>query len=554
MKSILISVLFAVVAFFLAAARINHGLIDSSLPSGPGLTLDESFNIGQGIYVLEAFLHHGPLLFTPSVAEEVFGDPVYLPDFPPLGRVILGAAHQATSWAIPGAEKSTFNVPAARLGSCFALAVTVLLLMEFVRRRYDMATAIAAAVLLLLMPRVIGHARLATQEMGTVLAWLATLVPLLAWWTKDTPPTNRQSLISGLLWGLLMLTKVQGLLLPPLVIVWAIWCFRWSAIRPLALWGVTGLVVFYAGWPWLWLDPLGHTLQYVKTTADRPTTLYVWYLGQRFADKAVPWHFPFVMTLATLPVSVMLFALWRVCARQFTKVETLAVASVLWPLIVFAVPGTPVYDGVRLYVVIMPLIAFIAARGLVSALRLISGRLREFSGPDSATAPRWKKNVARCFCVVALITTVRQFSVQGPFCLEDYSLSVLGTQGAVDVLGLEASYWSDGLNGDFWMQVPENSTVYVAPVSHQFQLSDIHQLVPIVRKRNIRLLPFEYQPEKQRGLVLLNHRLADLPPDLRKKPPGAKLVAESRYCGVVLARLIDTTDGTWSELAGWPKK
>ncbi|MEO1983915.1 MAG: hypothetical protein ABGZ24_25665, partial [Fuerstiella sp.] len=82
MKSILISVLFAVVAFFLAAARINHGLIDSSLPSGPGLTLDESFNIGQGIYVLEAFLHHGPLLFTPSVAEEVFGDPVYLPDFP----------------------------------------------------------------------------------------------------------------------------------------------------------------------------------------------------------------------------------------------------------------------------------------------------------------------------------------------------------------------------------------------------------------------------------------------------------------------------------------
>ncbi|MCP4784882.1 MAG: hypothetical protein GY903_29475 [Fuerstiella sp.] len=553
MKSILISVLFAVAAFLLAASRINHGLVDSSLPSGPGLTLDESFNIGQGIYVLEAFLHHGPLLFTPSAAEEVFGDPAYLPDFPPLGRVILGAAHQLTSWAIPGAEQSTFNVPAARLGSCLALAVTVLLLMEFVRRQYDMSTAVAAAVLLLLMPRVIGHARLATQEMGTVLAWLATLVPLLAWWTKNTPPTNRQSLISGLLWGLLLLTKVQGLLVPPLVIAWAIWCFRWSAIRPLALWGVTGLVVFYAGWPWLWLDPLGHTLQYVSSTADRPT-LYVWYLGQRFTDKTVPWHFPFVMTLATLPVSVTLFATWRICAREFTRVECLAVASVLWPLIVFAVPGTPVYDGVRLYLVIMPVIAFIAARGLVSALRSCSGRLRGLNGPDSATPSGWKKTVAGCICIVALSTTVRQFAVRGPFCLVEYSLSALGTPGAVEVLGLEASYWSDGLNGDFWRQVPENSTVYVAPVSHQFQLSDIHQLVPIVRKRNIRLLPFEYQPEDQRGLVLLNHRLADLRPDLRTDPPGAKLVAESRYCGVVLARLIDTSNGTWSELADWPKK
>ncbi|MEO2017382.1 MAG: hypothetical protein ABGZ53_23760, partial [Fuerstiella sp.] len=158
MKSILVSVLFAITAFFLAAGRINHGLVDSPLPAGPGLTLDESFNIGQGIYVLEAFLHHGPLLFTAATAEDVFGDPAYLPDFPPLGRVTLGAAHQLTSWAIPGAEQSTFNVPAARLGACFALAITVLLLMEFVRRRYDLTTAVAAAILLLLMPRVMGHA------------------------------------------------------------------------------------------------------------------------------------------------------------------------------------------------------------------------------------------------------------------------------------------------------------------------------------------------------------------------------------------------------------
>ena len=141
-SSAFLSGLAAVIAFVLAAALINHGLIDSSLPVGPGLTLDESFNIDQGVYLVDALEQHGPLLFTPTVAREVFGIPRYLPDHPPVGRVVLGIAHQMTSWLIPGSESTAYNVPAARLGSCFALAITVLLITEFARRRYGNATAV----------------------------------------------------------------------------------------------------------------------------------------------------------------------------------------------------------------------------------------------------------------------------------------------------------------------------------------------------------------------------------------------------------------------------
>ncbi|MCA9066776.1 MAG: hypothetical protein KDA96_27100, partial [Planctomycetaceae bacterium] len=60
--------LLAFAAFLIAASRINHGLIDSSLPTGPGLTPDESFNIEQGVYLSHALRQHGPLLFTPETA------------------------------------------------------------------------------------------------------------------------------------------------------------------------------------------------------------------------------------------------------------------------------------------------------------------------------------------------------------------------------------------------------------------------------------------------------------------------------------------------------
>lgn len=550
MKTAKISFLLAVAAFLLAASRINPGLIDSSLPAGPGLTLDESFNIGQGVYMFESFLDHGPLLFTPTGAEEVFGARGYLPDHPPLARFMLGAAHQLTSWAIPGAEDSMLNVPAARLGSCFFLALTVLLLTEFVRRRYGMATAIWTAVAFMLMPRVIGHARIAAQETTTTFFWLLAVVPLLSWWTEDRAPSTKRCLIAGILFGLLLASKIQGVFLPPLIVVWSLYRFQWKAIRPLAIWGVTGFVVFFVLWPWLWLDPVAHLKQYIIKTSERPT-LYVWYLGERFADKAVPFHYPFVILLATTPFAIMVSFVARLCQRAFDRVEWLALGTLLFPLFVFALPGTPIYDSVRLFLVVMPMLAFLSARGLIQLVACLSKNKPQDSG-KSTPSPQRKRVCVGVLCLLMAVVSVSRFSLHQPYCLEEYSLTVGGTRTAVEVLGLECSYWAEGINGDFWKQVPENSTVFVAPVSHQFQLQDLQQLVPIVQQRNIKLESFLYEPTKQRGLLLLLHRLADLPPGLRQVPPGAKVVAEATYRGVVMARLVDTSETDWSAFDGWP--
>jgi hypothetical protein len=528
------------VAFMLAASMVNHGLVNSKLPVGPGLTLDESFNIDQGVYLVDAFAQHGPLLFTPGVAREVFGTPRYLPDHPPLGRFVLGASHGLNSTFITGSESTIYNVPAARLGSSVAFGLTVLLLSEFSRRKYGLTTGLLVAAMLTGMPHLMGHARLAALESCTNLAWVAAMISLLAWWTRHAPPSTLQAAVSGMFWGLLLLTKVQGIFLPVLLFLWSVGQYRFKSIRPLAVFGLIGAVVFFAGWPWLWLDPVKNVMTYLGRTTERQT-LYCWYLGQRFADKEVPWPFPFITTLISLPIWTLSGLTLRSVRAALDSTEKLLLLFVLMPLTVFAVPGVPVYDGTRLFLIVMPPLAVLAARGFSLWL---DGRPR--TNPTTPTSGH-KRNLGRNVFVGILVGCVPLYWTMQPLAISQYGPLAGGSRGA-DKLGMEAGYWSDALNSQFWNQVPENSVVYVAPVSHQFQLSDLESLVPIVQQRGIKLVPWEYDPARQRGLLLLIHRLADLRSSLRAVPTGAKVIAESSRDGVTMARLIDTTDAVFPEL------
>ncbi len=529
-----ISIVSFVAALLLSSMLVDHGTVEGRL-RGPGLTIDESFNIQQGVYLVDALVQHGPLIFSPSTAQKVFGSPEYLPDHPPLGRAVLGVAHYLTAWCVAGSESTGYNVPAARLGSCFAFAMTVLLLSEFCQRRYGWASAVCVAILMISTPGLIGHARLAALESATNLAWVMALLPLLAWWTDPRPPSALRACVSGVFWGLLLLTKVQGILLPPIVFLWAVWQFRRKSLRPLVCWAICGGVVFLLAWPWLWLDPIHNLQQYLGRTSDRPT-LYCWYFGERFADKQVPWHYPFVITLFTLPFGVLLCFLERFRRTRPDSIDQLLALSIAVPLMVFALPGTPVYDGNRLFLIVMPAIIVLAAR----AFREFDSRKQGTNGLSYSPLPR----TIRWQVAVLGLLALQPFGspIFSPYAISQYGPLAGGSNGAA-WMGMESSYWSDGLNGSFWEQIPENSTVFVAPVSHQFQLQAIMSLVPIVQQRNIKLVPYEYDPDKQKGLLLLIHRLADLRPELRIVPPGATVVAESRLDDVVLARLIDTNPG-----------
>ncbi|MFO0976556.1 MAG: glycosyltransferase family 39 protein [Planctomycetaceae bacterium] len=515
-----LSMIFGLAAFLLSAAMINHGLVDSSLPSGPGLTLDESFNIDQGIFLADAIGEHGPLLLTPETARQVFGAKRFLPDHPPLGRLWLGIVHQATSWIVPGSESTIYNVPAARLGSCLAFALMVLLLTEYSARVRGTAAALGAGLMLLGMPHLMAHSRLAALETCTNLAWVVALLPLLSWWTGEQAPTNRQAILSGLCWGLLLLTKVQGILLPPAVFLWAVLRFRQRSLRPMIAWGIVGGIVFFIGWPWLWQDPIGHTLKFLGRTTDRQT-LYCWYFGQRYADKLVPWHFPFVTLLFSLPAWWIIGFAFRI-RQRLTAPEQLMLLSSLIPLCVFAFPGIPVYDGTRLFLITIPAMAMLAGRGFEVLWNL------QWAARASV--------IVRTVAVAVLAIVPLAWTMQ-PCAINQYGVLCGGNAGAAR-LGMEACYWSDALNADFWKQIPEGTTLAVAPVSHQFQLSDLERLVPIIAQRKITLVPYFYEEDKSDHDLLLIHRLADLRPELQTDPAGTQRLITFEQSGVLCARVL----------------
>lgn len=523
---------------------------------GPGITLDESFNVQMGVYQWKALREYHVALLHPDSVREVFGPGSnYNPDHPPLGRVWLGFWHDLVEWLFPPNDHPPneagvrFVTDCARVGSATAFAVTVFLIGLFATKWYGRAAGIVAAVSLVLMPRVFAHAHLASLETFMNLTYSATILAVAHWWrvcssglnrSETQPPeggtTNVSALtamLTGLLFGLALLTKMQAILIPPVVGVWALWHWRFRAIKPLAMFGLVGLVVFFIGWPWLWLDPAKHFHEYFARTTNR-AVLNCFYLGQVWIDKDVPWHYPFVMFAVTVPVGLHVLALLGAVGQGTTLTrsaseglvtsgprwrfglfcgprEQLLVVATLFPLVLFALPGVAVYDGERLFLVSDPMWAVLIGRGAEVAL----GHLRQ-----KAESGQWRLIASRrarvTIAMLFLMTQSIGVFVMHPCQLSYYNLLVAGLPGA-RALGLEQTYWGDSLTRSLLLEVargtPKQAKVIVSPVLHQFQLDDLLQQSPILRRHGVRLVPLTVNGVDQRSeaqAVLEFNRKADL--------------------------------------------
>jgi hypothetical protein len=540
-------------------------------PTAPGVTLDEPFNVHEGVR-----LARGVRGWVSGAYElrEVFGDAsefqhgsqpplgYHLPDHPPLGRLWLGIWHELETGRSDG--RPGLSPHSARLGSAVAFALTVFLIGFVATRWYGALAGFAASLSLATMPRVFGHAHLASLETTTNLTFAAALLAVAVFW-KDRPPRLRVAALTGLLFGLALLTKIQAVFLPLPVAVWALARYRLRAGVPLLVWGGVGLAVFFAGWPWLWLDPLHHPLEYFRQTTER-ASLHTFYFGTRYLDRDVPWHYPFVMFLFTVPIGWLAAgftgiaaAFWeRQAESRTSKADVvhptsptsdlqpptsnlrppspsrwpaaLLAGTILLPLIAFAIPGVTVYDGVRLFLVVFPLWAVFVGRGTAVVLEWFRRRSARFAVPVMA---------------VLLATSVVPLWQFRPCYLSYYNALTGGLWGA-ERLGMEVSYWGDGLTTEFLNEaadaVPDGATIDVVPVMHQLQLRALQDDAPRSQAgawERERLRGYDPQRHGPPRYVLLYRRRADLPPELEPLPGNANVLAEVRRQGVLIAALIE---------------
>lgn len=523
----------SITALVAVALTLDPADCRPSLPEGPGLTLDESFNVQMGVYLARSVADYGVGLLHPDSAAEVFGVHGYNPDHPPLGRLWLGLAHDLVESSAP-ANLSTyadtmpvrFVIVSARVGSAVAFALTVLLIGAFTARRWGRLAGTSAALCFVLMPRVFGHAHFAALETVMNLFWTLALLTTASLWSRTdsaSRPTKKAAALSGLLLGLALLTKIQAVILPPLIVVWAVMFWRVRSLLPLLICGVTATVTFGVGWPWLWLDVPGNLVAYFARTTDR-TLLHVWYLGERFVDRDVPWHYPWVCFVATVPIGILLAGLLG-CGelRQSDRRRELLliVGSILTPLVLFSLPGVAVYDGVRLFLVAFPGWAILAGLGTQKLQVWLSRRVKK---PTVWTTAFLASNA------VGLIWL-------HPFHLSYYSAVVGGTAGAAR-LGFEANYWGDAISrsllDEIANELPPGSLVEFAPLMHPYQLTELYQL-PIIERAQIHLKPYNTAP---RGpWLLVFHRLADVPSEERLKSENWAIVTDVQRQRVRLASL-----------------
>jgi 4-amino-4-deoxy-L-arabinose transferase-like glycosyltransferase len=396
----------------------------------PGLTTDEPLDVRPGRKYVATLWARGLGFFGRSTVDFVFRDNA---EHPPLGRWLLGVAStagQPFETLLFGPDPLDLYAWSGRLAPASAFAALVALVVHAAARRYGTAAGASAGFALAVMPRTFAHAHLGALDTFIALFWTVALL------AADRALTARRPVVAmlgaGAFWALALLTKIHAWFLIPVVAAWAVVRLKdpARALAAFAAWAAVGLVLFVVGWPWLWYDPAGRLLAYLGTGVAR-VAIQVQYFGRVFADRDVPWHYPWFYFAVTVPVGLHLLgglglALgWK--GRRGDPFPLLLAGAIGLFLVVFST-RIPVYDGERLFLPAFPPWAVLIGRGFAAAWDRFEGRRWLRAGLLAVVA-------GQGYGVVAL----------HPFGLSYYNALVGGLPGA-ERLGLELTYWGDAVD------------------------------------------------------------------------------------------------------------
>jgi uncharacterized membrane protein len=312
------------------------------------------------------------------------------------------------------------------------------------------------------MPRVFYHAHLATLDVPVAALCLLTC---LCYYRAARTDNWEWATLAGIFFGLGLLTKLNSAILLPALLIWSLLFWRRGLEKQASCLLVLGPVIFFLGWPWLWLHPLSRLTDYLRFQL-RHYPVAVYYLGKMHIYA--PWHYPFVVTGFTVPAGILLLFLIGLGAaiygRGVRPVEgRLASICCLVYLAASAMPFAPKYNGVRLFMPAFPFIAILSGAGISAVSRAISHTVgRRLPGARSAVFTGW---VAAILGLAAVVPAVRALVSTNPHQVAYYNFFARGIKGARK-LGLETIYWGGPyLEALTYLNAtaPLNGTVFVTP-------------------------------------------------------------------------------------------
>ena len=406
-----IAIFFAVAAVVVLTAR------------DPGLTWDEAIYLGSAANYLDWFSN----LSTDSFRETAIFQTWWQADHPPLGKLWI-----ALSLAAFGGSLNL--ITAARVGAAILFGAAAAVLYLWLGRRHGRRVGVIAAVAFVLMPRLFAHGHFANLEMPMLLLWLLTVIAF-----ERGIESRSWSVACGVLFGLALLTKINAVFLPVVLVPWGLLFHGRKARRNIIAMAIIGPLLFLAAWPVMWRNPLQGTWEYFANKTGR-MIIPTYYLGVSYRVRLAPFHYPFIMLLATTPVLILAAAACAIRrAVQRLRSEGRAAGHevlLLWnfafPVLLLAAPGVPKYDGIRLMLPAYPFLAALAAVGAAAGWEWV--RSRSFSRKPQEAG--W---VVGAVAALWLLLPVVAFH---PFQLCYYGELAGGPWGARRI-GFETTYWHD---------------------------------------------------------------------------------------------------------------
>lgn len=426
--------------------------VGAAASTGPGVTWDEPAYVAAGS---EYILWLRTLSPRSVERENVYRHWRPNAEHPPAAKLVYGLAVSFEK------DDALLAVLTARYGAVLMFVALVGLVYVFVAGHFGRPAGVLSALSLVLMPRVFGHGILAALDVPVALACFAATLAF-----SRSLGSRWRAAGAGVLWGVALLTKLNGVFLPAVLIPWALWTRKRRALVPCALFLAVGCVTFVAGWPWLWHNTVERIGRYAVNKTERlqdnqratgTTNVPVHYLGRTYRETRAPWHYPIVMTLVTVPLGLLVLAGLGVRKSLAKKGErrrigALILASALLHILIFTWPMVPKYDGVRLFLPAFPFIACLAGIG-------------------GAQVWLWRGRIGKAIIIGVLGLAAVALAWTHPYELSYYNSLVGGAWGA-NRLGFETTYWGDTVNREVMAYVnahcPDGSTVAVWPRHQAF--------------------------------------------------------------------------------------
>jgi hypothetical protein len=382
-------------------------------------------------------------------------------------------------------ESDSFRLPGALAG-----ALLLFLLFLFAVEFGSTAIALITVALVAFIPRFFFHAHLTCFDMPVTVLAFAVIYGFFK--SLQSP---RWAWVTGFLFGLALLTKLNSFFVPVTLVLWwviaGIRFFRLQGRRlhlpPLPLgflaMPLIGVPMLFIFWPWLWYNSIQSFGEYLGFHLSHVHYFQVFF-GSALEEPPFPISYPFLMTLVTVPVvTICLFAVgfWMTGLRPLIKAvrgwrswfgqtepldgpfgrKMFIYVNMAFPIVLIALPSTPIFGGVKHWLLTMPFFCLVAAHALVALFRMAWSGLVALGVPDRLPV-RWVAgtSVAMLLLAPGAVATV----AHAEFGTGYYNELIGGVRGAA-AAGMQRQFWSYAHRGVF----PELNRIAPARAGIDFQ-------------------------------------------------------------------------------------